>query len=55
MTNRIAPSEQKGQTMPEFAIVLGMITVAIVTTISLLSDAALRMFENAVDVISQLA
>lgn len=50
--NRIALDEQTAQTMVEYAVVLGLITIAIVTTISLLSGAVLGLFQDALDVVS---
>lgn len=41
----------EGQTMAEYAVVLGMITLAIVTTISLLSDAINTGFTRTLDVV----
>jgi Flp pilus assembly pilin Flp len=54
VVKRIASDDQRGQTMAEFAVVLGLITVAIVTTISFLSDAVLAMFQDALDIISKV-
>jgi Flp pilus assembly pilin Flp len=54
VTNRIALGDQDGQTMSEFSIVLGMITIAIVTTISLLSGVVLALFQDAVDAVSRI-
>ena len=49
VVDRIALEDQEGQTMVEFAFVLSLITIAIVTLVSLLSDAVVDMFELAVD------
>ncbi len=53
--NRIAMEDQNAQTMAEFAVVLGLITIAIVTTISFLSDAVLTLFQNTLDIVSKVA
>jgi Flp pilus assembly pilin Flp len=54
VVERIALEDQTAQTMAEFAVVLGLITIAIVTTIGFLSDAVLAMFENALDIVSRV-
>ena len=41
----------EGQTMAEYTVVLGMITLAIVTTISLLSGAINSAFTRTLDVV----
>ena len=43
--------DEKGQTMPEYAVVLGVITLAIVTTISVLSGAMNEAFERTIAII----
>jgi Flp pilus assembly pilin Flp len=51
MTQRaIETQSEVGTTMAEYTIVLGVITLAIVTTFSLLSDAFAAAFQNVVDV-----
>ena len=40
-----------GQTMAEYAVVLGMITLAIVTTISVLSGAINGAFERTLEIV----
>jgi Flp pilus assembly pilin Flp len=40
--------------MAEYAVVLGMITIAIVTTISLLSGVVQTMFQDVVDIVALL-
>jgi Flp pilus assembly pilin Flp len=40
-----------GQTMTEYTVVLGLITLAIVTTFALLSDAMNEAFERTLEVI----
>ena len=54
MRDRIDIGDQTAQTMAEFAVVLGMITVAIVTTISFLSDAVLALFRDTLDIVSRV-
>ena len=51
MTHK-ALADQEAQTMAEYAIVLGLITIAIVTAISSLSGAVVTMFQNVVDAVS---
>jgi Flp pilus assembly pilin Flp len=43
---------EKGQTMAEYTVVLSMITLAIVTTIALLSGAINDMYQSTVDIVS---
>ena len=47
----IAIRVEEGQTMTEYTIVLGVITLAIVTTISLLSDAINAGFERTLEIV----
>ena len=47
----IATRVEEGQTMAEYTIVLGVITLAIVTTISLLSDAINAGFERTLEIV----
>ena len=44
-------NDEKGQTMAEYAVVLGLITLAIVTTISVLSGAMNDAFERTLAII----
>lgn len=44
-------NDEKGQTMAEYAVVLGLITLAIVTTISVLSGAMNEAFERTLAII----
>jgi len=44
-------SDEQGQTMAEYTVVLGVITLAIVTTLALLSDAMNEAFERTLEVI----
>ena len=48
----IALQDQSGQTMAEYAVVLGVITLAIVTTLSLLSGAMEAAFDRTVEIVS---
>lgn len=51
----VAPTgDEKGQTMAEYAVVLGVITIAIVTTFSVLSGAIWAAFQRTVDIVSSL-
>jgi Flp pilus assembly pilin Flp len=43
---------EEGQTMAEYTVVLSMITLAIVTTIALLSGAINEMYQSTVDIVS---
>ena len=43
---------EEGQTMVEYTVVLSMITLAIVTTIALLSGAINAMYESTVNIFS---
>jgi Flp pilus assembly pilin Flp len=51
ITNKVESRNEKGQTMAEYTVVLAVITLAIVTTISLLSDAINAGFERTLDVV----
>jgi Flp pilus assembly pilin Flp len=51
MVRRIKRGSETGQTMAEYVVVLGLITISIVTTISVLSGAFNAAFERAVDVV----
>lgn len=42
---------EEGQTMTEYTVVLGLITLAIVTTFALLSDAMNEAFERTLEVV----
>jgi Flp pilus assembly pilin Flp len=46
-----ARAEENGQTMAEYTVVLGVITLAIVTTISLLSEAINSGYERTLDIV----
>jgi Flp pilus assembly pilin Flp len=48
---RVNPRSQAGQTMAEYAVVLGLITLAIVTTLSALSGAMNDAFERTLEII----
>jgi Flp pilus assembly pilin Flp len=43
---------ESGQTMAEYAVVLGVITFVIVTTISLLSDAIVAAYSRTISIIA---
>ena len=47
----IDPKADDGQTMAEYAVVLAVITLAIVTTISVLSGAMNEAFERTIEII----
>ena len=49
---RIQTKAEGGQTMAEYAVVLGVITIAIVATFALLSGAINESFEKAIEVVS---
>jgi Flp pilus assembly pilin Flp len=49
---KIQTKAEGGQTMAEYTVVLGVITIAIVTTIALLSGAINGAFENAIEVVN---
>jgi Flp pilus assembly pilin Flp len=42
---------EAGQTMAEYTVVLGVITLAIVTTFALLSDAMKQAFERTIEIV----
>lgn len=42
---------EAGQTMAEYTVVLGVITLAIVTTFALLSDAMQQAFERTLEIV----
>lgn len=44
--------DERAQTMAEYVVVLGVITVAIVTSLSVLSDAILTGFERTLEIVS---
>ena len=44
-------SEEAGQTMAEYAVVLGVITIAVVITLGLLSTAIQNLLNNVISVI----
>jgi Flp pilus assembly pilin Flp len=48
-TREIAPTGELGQTMAEYAVVLGVITLAIVTSFALLSGAIEAAIDATVD------
>ncbi|HEY7794392.1 MAG TPA: hypothetical protein VIA10_10340 [Gaiellaceae bacterium] len=52
MSKQITIRTEKGQTMPEYAVVLGVITLAIVASFSLLSGAMAAAFERTLELVS---
>lgn len=51
----VAPMEdEKGQTMAEYAVVLGVITITIVTTFTVLSGAIWASLQRVTDIVSKL-
>lgn len=48
LISRLARDEE-GQTMAEYAVVLGVIVVAIIATLSLLSESIRATFQNVVE------
>ena len=48
----IQTKAEGGQTMAEYTVVLGVITIAIVATFALLSGAINESFEKAIEVVS---
>jgi len=44
-------SDEEGQTMAEYAVVLGVITIAVVVTLGLLSTAIQNLLNNVISVI----
>ena len=51
LSRPISVAADDGQTMAEYTVVLGMITLAIVTTFSLLSDAINAGFTRTLEVV----
>ena len=52
----IAPRKNEtGQTMAEYAVILGVITITIVTTFSVLSGAIWGSLQRVVDIVSGLS
>ena len=47
----LSRSEEAGQTMAEYAVVLGVITIAVVITLGLLSTAIQNLLNNVISVI----
>lgn len=50
-TRWIQTKAESGQTMAEYTVVLGVITIAIVTTVALLSGAINDSYERAIEVV----
>jgi Flp pilus assembly pilin Flp len=55
MRHSITLDTESGQTMAEYAVVLGMITFVIVTTFSLLSDQIVTGFERTLSILTSVA
>ena len=51
MSDSITLREESGQTMAEYALVLGVITLAIVTTFSFLSDAIAAGYDRTLSIL----
>jgi Flp pilus assembly pilin Flp len=51
MERLIKITAEGGQTMAEYTVVLGVITIAIVATLALLSGAVNESFERAIEVV----
>lgn len=51
MSKQITIQNERGQTMAEYAVVLGVITLAIVASFSLLSDAVTAAIEQTLDLV----
>jgi Flp pilus assembly pilin Flp len=51
MSKQITIRSEKGQTMAEYAIVLGVITLAVVASFSLLSGAMAAAFERTLELV----
>jgi Flp pilus assembly pilin Flp len=52
--DQVSLQSEAGQTMAEYSVVLGVITLAIVTTLSLLSGAIAAAFGRTVDIVSSI-
>jgi Flp pilus assembly pilin Flp len=48
LQNLIARTDESGQTMAEYAVVLGVITIAVVVTLGLLSTAISNLLNNVI-------
>jgi Flp pilus assembly pilin Flp len=55
MRHLITLDTESGQTMAEYAVVLGVITFVIVTTFSLLSDQIVVSFQRTLSILTSLA
>jgi Flp pilus assembly pilin Flp len=54
MRNSITFHTESGQTMAEYALVLGVITFVIVTTFSLLSDTIVAAYTRTFDILASV-
>jgi Flp pilus assembly pilin Flp len=52
MSKQITIQSEKGQTMSEYAIVLGVITLAVVASFSLLSETIAAAFEATLELVA---
>jgi Flp pilus assembly pilin Flp len=52
---RIALQDEKAQTMVEYGLIMGLVTLAVIGTVSLLSDAVLAMFQRIFEAVSNAA
>jgi Flp pilus assembly pilin Flp len=55
MTDRISLTDQSGQTMAEYAVVLSVLIIAIVTAIGVLSGAVASSIDNAVTIVRSVS
>jgi Flp pilus assembly pilin Flp len=55
MTERISLTDESGQTMAEYAFVLTVIVIAIITAFGVLSGAIATSIDNAVTVVRSLS
>jgi len=55
MTERISLTDESGQTMAEYAFVLSVIVIAIVTAIGVLSGAIASSIDNAVTIVRSIS
>jgi Flp pilus assembly pilin Flp len=55
MSREIEHREQRGQTMAEYVVVLGVITLAIVTSFAAMSGAVENAFRRTLELLSSIA
>ena len=51
LVSKLHASREEGQTMAEYAVILGVITVLVVVTLGLLSDAIIGALSAVIDVL----